>query len=1005
MVMSGEPGPGLFGPSDHIDRHPSLNFSALGLDRAMVPAYDRLVLRLAGYPRDGFRYLTMDWQSVSKPTAASLRALITHIQARHGKELKATKSQGEDVAKERMDGFADEFRILAKIIQIGNGLGVWSLPFISDVRRTSTPPHKLQPEPLKRTIRMYRVLRAGLREDLRRVPVMEDRELAAGRFLLLLLTENGAVSDESLAAASLEIRDGIKASGDTWYLDLFQQARDGQKLELRRQFLEPYVIAHVARNFMLLREWSAGLDACAAGEVRSEVRRTIRRYASTLTADFGKLNLAGIRAAAGHDYRLRMPPFVVEFAERGFETHSSPEALHRRMLLLQPRASDVPDSTLEQALGDAVPEPDSEAIQLERASAVLRPIRAILDSIPERAKARRKLEGLLDDPRINDPAMVDFVRFLIHSATVVKGRKAFQLSTMRLLTSLLGRRWVAFAPPGYEGVETLTIQRLQPWFRRMYESTKVADKTTGTGTRLLTAMTAFAFWLISESMIEEDETRGLIPGRPSVAFVSANWVNPLEIASLVQSVRSNPAWFLDADKREVSEWLIELASRLGLRRGEAIGWQLSDLHDGENLDLVLRPNALRSLKSVASSRRCPVDLCGKSVASGLCAIRCTQPDDVGLKSIPWTQAALGSHLSRLDNDFVPALNLCMQECLGGEMHFHHLRHSAANIALLALVSRYLPLDAHTARFPWLNTIIQERDKYERLLGRDGSVRRDDLWAVAGLVGHSSPEVTLRHYIHVMDLLLHVASCRFEGSASDQKTFASFGIPHRTFYRSIRDGWHGLVRRLERQWPQAFVREDVPLKPGARPVSGALYLKLEGTCRNVGLSLERSGSANGPDVEPDGDFASLLHRASLLHGIPAGRRGMGSRHPMSRIGGVPWPSLPKSREAAVLACRVASALENADRGTVDMTRNVLAHWSRNALVNDDLASCRTRAEVQLYADWLKRLDLGLEVSAKKPVGPRARHYVRLRQGERRFPRAGLVWLLQMLYITDWAGGPA
>ncbi len=105
-----------------IDRHETIEFKALMERRELRPeindshrqAYEHLVNRLAIYPYDGPRWLSLDWSK--PPKAADLFRLISDMERRLARKLKRVEDHAE--IKGMMDDMGDEFTVLAKIIQV-----------------------------------------------------------------------------------------------------------------------------------------------------------------------------------------------------------------------------------------------------------------------------------------------------------------------------------------------------------------------------------------------------------------------------------------------------------------------------------------------------------------------------------------------------------------------------------------------------------------------------------------------------------------------------------------------------------------------------------------------------------------------------------------------------------------------------------------------------------------------------------------------------------------------
>lgn len=232
-----------------------------------------------------------------------------------------------------------------------------------------------------------------------------------------------------------------------------------------------------------------------------------------------------------------------------------------------------------------------------------------------------------------------------------------------------------------------------------------------------------------------------------------------------------------------------LGYRLGLRRNEGLKLRLADVHlpelssdacerirrrhpgrrrltpaDSEKLtlpvDLLVRPHAQRGLKTQSSVRRLSLHVLLEESELELITQwhrertqeESRSPYSEFLLCIPGRKTLWVS-----ENTLLPAVHACMRAAGGcGDLHFHHLRHSCATWLLLKLMG--MNSDANlelifqslpqTSR--WLADVSRLQDAYA---SKKGAPTRRLLHIVSALMGHSSPDITLRHYIHCLSMAL------------------------------------------------------------------------------------------------------------------------------------------------------------------------------------------------------------------------------------------------------------
>lgn len=166
------------------------------------------------------------------------------------------------------------------------------------------------------------------------------------------------------------------------------------------------------------------------------------------------------------------------------------------------------------------------------------------------------------------------------------------------------------------------------------------------------------------------------------------------------------------------------------------------------------------------------------------------------------------------------------------MGSHHLRHTLVSRMVLSLLWEQAGLEAQCERFPWLKGLKVEAGQVSALLGTEGDAGQG-LRALAGLVGHSHPNTTLRSYTHVLCVALrgvldrhdtldisHSFEHRVASRATWQRLYAKLSIgiqadamaDMRRRSRAVRD-------RIERQ----VGLDGIDVDPTPLPVSDALGL--------------------------------------------------------------------------------------------------------------------------------------------------------------------------------------
>jgi len=211
--------------------------------------------------------------------------------------------------------------------------------------------------------------------------------------------------------------------------------------------------------------------------------------------------------------------------------------------------------------------------------------------------------------------------------------------------------------------------------------------------------------------------------------------------------------------------MLILGFRCGTRRMEAHGLEVDDLTDRSSAWLWIRPTEARQLKTANAKRQLPLyntlipeteldvlyDWKEKRIGWGV-STEC--PFLFALPEL----AANGSKVQRQIpvHKMISLIHCAMRRATGDNtLHYHHLRHSFATWNFLRLMLS--DLSHQPVLFPDLSKTrawIESGKDFRRDLYGTGHPTRKHAMAIASLLGHSGPSVSMEHYIHCMDWLLN-----------------------------------------------------------------------------------------------------------------------------------------------------------------------------------------------------------------------------------------------------------
>lgn len=533
----------------------------------------------------------------------------------------------------------------------------------------------------------------------------------------------------------------------------------GISLELpygRQENAEARLVVVRGKAAMLLRRLLAhsefptllnGPPVAGAMSRQAGVIRTIdQEIAATETASQG-FSLSTLLRAARQLAVTQMPPVIAAHRNRNIVSHSlRPQVIAR--IQGGREALNVPfklRARAEPVAKDATEEADSEEMDWE--PEWLTQLRRAL----KRDRIDREiLHSLASGAEIRGQRMAEF---------------AFYLSA-RLKPSSIQRYALLIATrvmPRFEHCDPLEVDE-EAWeevveqaldedvvFRRKRDSDNRHPKGNGYSIALIKALRHF-FWFLSQRRGKAlAHLKGMLPGT-GLLKVDANIITVDEYKAALDWL-SGPSGFSDLHLRNASRVALIFGYRCGLRRAEVAYLRVCDFDAADHLHV--RPWPLRKLKTSNARRDLPLRV-----------LLLTEELEEVLKFVASAREPAGSNREdallfsvesnpRAHINFervIGQVHCALRTATGDEsIHYHHLRHSFANMLLLKLwpalhsVARHV-FRHHPATVAWFD----EPESFRRRLFGTSAIRRSDLQAIALLMGHGGPATTLEHYIHVLD---------------------------------------------------------------------------------------------------------------------------------------------------------------------------------------------------------------------------------------------------------------
>ena len=241
----------------------------------------------------------------------------------------------------------------------------------------------------------------------------------------------------------------------------------------------------------------------------------------------------------------------------------------------------------------------------------------------------------------------------------------------------------------------------------------------------------------------------------------------------------------------IASLIVSLGYWSGLRRSEALKLQLKDICENDEPEILVRDWQQRKLKTPNATRKIPqYALTAERDIQRLRAWKARREKEVETKPSPYffSIASLGFNFADERIVFMIIHDAIRTATGDPTLNYHHLRHSFASRFVYSVM---VPpgeqmtdwLTAWAKPENWRNG---KEDLYDRLYKCRFKTRRH-LYATARLLGHSSPAMSLEHYVHTMDQIFAISRERQTLAIAHRNLLMSFSSASRaTIYRVLKD---------------------------------------------------------------------------------------------------------------------------------------------------------------------------------------------------------------------------
>lgn len=593
-----------------------------------------------------------------------------------------------------------------------------------------------------------------------------------GQFLLSAILLGDIHDLASLKALMKRLGDPLNHAGDLCWLDL-QLIRPRQiGNELRRWF--PDVLTELLYYSLSNESKKLAKDWIESEQSIKRLYRVIRQFLVWAGADKAHIPTTYTRLLDIVLYQrmLDSSALIAGFTGRKFISHSPRFDCWTRLMggrLIEDGCSDAEKNSGADANKGSEPDVKKESASEAKpdsviAQSLLEPIwlhgfrQAVFgakeQSIRSCAKACEAYLLTFSEPKTMRLLVPEWIHFLLTERREIKGKLA--VSTIKGFLSSTGKRLASVAGD-------IDITELdEAGFEDIYWQVLDDAQTSSLKRAIAKGLTEFHEFMVHRyQMPELLGSKAMGMGRAAVP-VDANIISLDEYESILQRLLTYKA--LNTFHEElglIAKLIVILGFRCGLRRSEVLKLRIADYHPGMRSELLIRPWSNRRLKTKSSTRKMPLhvllseaelQLLDQWLVKRLKQEKETSPDELKnafLFALPELQ------LQSIPEEFLfRKIHHVLREVTQDKtLRFHHLRHSFATWTTMRLMlSDMTHVPELFPRQPKTQAWLEQSHVFRENLYLSAAITRKHLYAVASLLGHSGPDMSLEHYVHCLDLV-------------------------------------------------------------------------------------------------------------------------------------------------------------------------------------------------------------------------------------------------------------
>lgn len=805
MASNEKPHRGMNGHDLNQEKQPDLTDDPVKLNQVWIDVDKGIPNRLKQAKEELIQFL----DGLKNPFAAKLLREQSFWIAGNAEidDLADVIATQEKLGKEHI---RDQIAALGYVIAQGNEDKRWSLPlppipvYIRRERNPFTPVNFGQ---LQRGRAWAQTVFDSI---LKEIPLSDEAKV--GRILLNAITRGGLLDINSADALLSTLHNPLSVVNDRSFIDLSLRWQGHDDVEGRRWFPDPLT------ELLILKSKAAHVPQ---GEKAWRYIQRFFRETNIPVAQRPKSMTALIEATA-LDLRLRIPPILVNYATRAFVSHSL-----KRHAWLRLQGIISADHQLESSEDEPNPAnypEDSDHIEDYGDTSWNSEIRQALNQ-PTKPQCRTALAAL--NEHLDASSRPSIAKYISAWAEfmVRKGSKAghpLTMGTIKSYVSMLSLRLYGLV--NEEDLASFNIEA----FEEIYEQVLEEATSSGMRRRLAKPLREFHYFLVKKLDVPDLDNRVLGAGS-ALAPVDANIISLEEFTHTLRLLENGDLILIHPDMVEIAQLISILAFRCGLRRSEVLKLRLIDVQGKVDPEILVRPHATRRLKTKNSTRRVLLSclLEAHELKQFLDWTEKRRQHEASASYSPYLFSIPENRYAFVPEELIfPAIHKAMRTAAGdNSLRFHHFRHSCASWnALRLMIADFGMPEGFFESMPDTYQWLCKSHDFKQSLYRHDNPTRKHIYSITSILGHSSPDITLEHYIHWCDVLCHHAIREKIRPVDKQVWVKASGLAQANIYRWLADGGEQkLLKNLRKKFSgmveatashaaiSAGVKSDAPIK--------------------------------------------------------------------------------------------------------------------------------------------------------------------------------------------------